>query len=65
MMVWEVVDVVKNVLYVGQLKDDDLADRLNHRWTVSILLVFCLLVCSSQYVGSPISKLKTMFLFII
>ena len=31
--------------------DDDLADRLNHRFTAVILIVFAVLVSTSQYVG--------------
>lgn len=56
-MVLEFVYVFKNLINEGQIKDDDLTDRLNHRWTVSLLLIFCLLVGSTQYVGSPIGKI--------
>jgi len=35
--------------------DDDSTDRLNRRLTVGILVLFSLIVTSSQYVGEPIS----------
>jgi len=35
--------------------DDDSTDRLNRLLTVAILILFSLIVTSSQYVGEPIS----------
>ena len=35
--------------------DDDSTDRLNRMLTVAILVVFSLIVTSTQYVGEPIS----------
>ena len=35
--------------------DDDSADRLNRLLTVAILVLFSLIVTSTQYVGEPIS----------
>jgi hypothetical protein len=53
-MVWQFIDVFKRVTGSNRIKDDDFSDRLNHRWTVALLLLFCILVGSSQFVGSPI-----------
>ena len=53
-MVWQFIDVFKRVAGRG-VEDDDFADRLTHRHTVTILIIFCILVGSSQFVGSPIA----------
>ena len=53
-MVWQFIDVFKRVGH-DQTQDDDFADRLSHRYTVMVLIVFCILVGSSQFVGNPIS----------
>ena len=34
--------------------DDDWVDRLNHLWTVVILVIFAVFISGGQYVGSPI-----------
>lgn len=34
--------------------DDDGADRLSHRYTTAILIVFSIIITTSQYVGNPI-----------
>lgn len=54
-MVWQFIDVFKKVTSSSKVLDDDFADRLNHRYTVSVLILFCILVGSSQFVGSPIA----------
>jgi len=54
-MVWQFIEVFKKVTQASKVKDDDFSDRLNHRWTVAFLLLFCILVGSSQFVGSPIA----------
>ena len=54
-MVWQFIDVFKKVTGANKVKDDDFADRLSHRYTVSLLILFCILVGSSQFVGSPIA----------
>lgn len=54
-MVWQFVDVFKRVISSNKIQDDDFADRLSRRYTVSLLILFCILVGSSQFVGSPIA----------
>ncbi len=34
--------------------DDDIADRMNHRFTVSMLIVFSVILTLKQYAGDPI-----------
>ena len=36
-------------------RDDDMVDRLSHRYTTFILLMFAIIITSKQYVGDPIS----------
>lgn len=45
---------VAGVAKINTRNDDDLIDRLHHRYTVSFLVVFAVLVSTTQYVGSPI-----------
>jgi hypothetical protein len=52
-MVWQFIEVFKKI-GGEQTRDDDFADRLSHRYTVILLLIFCILVGSSQFVGNPI-----------
>jgi hypothetical protein len=54
-MVWQFIEVFKKIATGQKIQDDDFADRLSHRYTVIFLLVFCILVGSSQFVGSPIA----------
>lgn len=54
-MVWELISVFQKVSSDALIQDDDFSDRLNHRWTVSFLVMFCILVSSSQFVGDPIA----------
>jgi hypothetical protein len=53
-MVWQFIEVFKKIAGNG-VEDDDWTDRLSRRHTIIILLIFCILVGSSQFVGSPIS----------
>ena len=39
---------------VNVRNDDDLADRLHHRYTVIIMILFTLVISTTQYVGNPI-----------
>jgi len=45
---------LKGVLKVHSRYDDDLVDRLHHRYTVSLLVVSAVLVTTTQYIGTPI-----------
>jgi hypothetical protein len=54
-MVWQFVDALKRVITSNRVEDDDSADRLSRRYTVGLLIMFFILVSSSQYVGSPIT----------
>ena len=45
---------MSRVAKVNSRTDDDLADRLHHRYTVIILISCVVVVSSTQYVGSPI-----------
>lgn len=53
-MVWQFIDVFKKIAGHG-VEDDDFADRLSRRQTIVLLIIFCILVGSSQFVGNPIS----------
>ncbi len=52
-MVWQFIEVFRKLK--SSKETSFFSDRLNHRWTVSILITCCLLVVSSQYVGISIS----------
>jgi len=54
-MVWQFIDVFKKIATGQKTQDDDFADRLSHRYTVIFLFIFCILVGSTQFVGSPIA----------
>ena len=45
---------VAKVAKVNIRNDDDLIDRLNHRYTVLFLVIFTVVVSTTQYVGNPI-----------
>jgi hypothetical protein len=51
---WQFIDVFKKIGH-EQTQDDDFADRLSHRYTVIVLIIFCILVGSTQFVGAPIT----------
>lgn len=48
----QVLEVIDD--FHPDLKDDDSVDRLNSRWTVVILMIFCVIVAGETYVGTPI-----------
>jgi len=55
MMVLEgVLDAIGRLASSGSRNDDDLPDRINHRYTVMLLSIFTVIVTATQYVGSPI-----------
>ena len=46
-------------------RDDDMwIDRLAHRYSVALFVVFAILVTSKAYIGDPIGKLCKYLLFI-
>ena len=54
----ELVDTIKNLSVSRRrtLKNDDfLVDRLHHRYTVALLVLFCAIVTTNQYAGEPIN----------
>ena len=54
----DLIDQLRNlsVSHRRSLRDDDfLIDRLHHRYTVAILVVFCVVVTAHQYAGEPIN----------
>lgn len=48
------ISTVAKVAKVNIRNDDDLLDRLNHRYTVIFLVIFTVIVSTTQYVGNPI-----------
>jgi len=49
-----IFDAVSRIVKSNARNDDDLSDRLNHRYTVILLVIFTVVVSATQYVGSPI-----------
>jgi len=49
-----IFDAVSRIVKSNARNDDDLSDRLNHRYTVILLMIFTVVVSATQYVGSPI-----------
>jgi hypothetical protein len=54
MFLESLISTVAKVAKVNIRNDDDLCDRLNHRYTVIFLFIFTVLVSTTQYVGNPI-----------
>lgn len=54
-MVWQFVDAFRRVSSSAKEHDDDFADRLSHRYSASLLIIFTILVGTSQFVGKPIN----------
>ena len=54
MGIHELAFAFEEVPVLFQRNDDDMYDRMSHRWTAAQLLCFALLVTTSQYVGDPI-----------
>ncbi len=54
----DLIDAIKNLSVSRRrsLRNDDfLVDRLHHRYTVAILVLFCAIVTTNQYAGEPIN----------
>ena len=49
-----ILSAVGKIARVNVRNDDDLVDRLNHRFTCIFLIIFTVLVSTTQYVGDPI-----------
>ena len=53
-MIDSLFSAVKGVLKLHARYDDDIVDRLHHRYTVSFLVISAVLVTTTQYIGTPI-----------
>jgi hypothetical protein len=54
----DILDIAKRLnagKHHSSRNDDVFIDRLNHRYTVSMILVFAAIVTTQQYFGSPIT----------
>jgi len=50
----KIIGVVGSVPSTKSRNDDDFTDRLSHRFTSALLILFAIIVSSKQYVGEPI-----------
>ena len=48
------INVVSHVTHINLRNDDDLVDRLHHRFTVTFLVIFTVWISTTQYVGTAI-----------
>ena len=46
---------LKGVPYFDNKRDDDCVDRLSHRWTVALLVLFASFALLKQFVGHPVN----------
>lgn len=51
----KIIGVLGGVPQSNARNDDDFADRLSHRFSTAILIIFAIVVSTKQYVGDPIS----------
>lgn len=54
----DIIDAIKNLSVSRRrsLRNDDfLVDRLHHRYTVGLLVIFCAIITTNQYAGEPIN----------
>lgn len=58
MSVSDILDVFGSYKKLTSTNDEDWVDRLNHVYTVSLLVVFAIFIAGGQYVGDPIECLK-------
>ena len=54
-MMDSLISTVAKVTKVNIRNDDDIVDRLHHRYTVIFLVIFTVLISTTQYVGTPIT----------
>ena len=58
------MDLIRSISWMSAshlrlIRDDDsYIDRLSHRYTVAICVLFCVIVSTKQYAGDPIGKLN-------
>jgi innexin len=50
-----IISSAARIAKVNLRNDDDIVDRLNHRYTVLFLVIFTAVVSTTQYVGEPIA----------
>lgn len=50
----KIIGVIGGIPQSKSRSDDDFADRLNHRYTAGLMVLFSILVSTKQYVGDPI-----------
>ncbi len=48
------ISAIGGIAKVNVRNDDDIADRLHHRYTVFFFVIFTVVVSTTQYVGDPI-----------
>ncbi len=59
------MDLIRSISWMSAshlrvIRDDDsYVDRLSHRYTVAICVLFCVIVSTKQYAGDPIGDLKS------
>ena len=51
----KIIGVIGGVPQSKSRNDDDFSDRLSHRYSTAILIVFAIVVSTKQYVGDPIN----------
>lgn len=54
MVMNSLISAVGGIAKVNVRNDDDIIDRLHHRYTVVFLVIFTVVVSTTQYVGDPI-----------
>lgn len=53
-----------SVSHIRQFRDDDsYVDRLSHRYTTALCVVFAILVTTKQYAGSSENLMKRLFFY--
>ena len=64
------MDLIRSLTWLSSshlrlVRDDDShADRLSHRYTVGICIVFAIIVTTKQYAGDPIGKINASFMLL-